>query len=231
MNLTPTEQERLTIFSAAEFARRNRRDGVRLSHPEAVALITDEMLHSARRGDAYENIIDMAGKLLTAEETMPGVPAMIPFVCCEGTFPEGTKVMLVFLPIIPPKGDIEPGEIITAEGDIELNAGRDALELDVSNTGDRDIQVRSHAHFFEVNRALEFDRSKAYGMRLDNPSGIGVRFEPGINKTVQLVAFAGIRRVLGFGGLTNGLLDDPRVRAAAVEAIRDRGYRNTEQKV
>lgn len=225
MNLTPTELERLTIFTAAEFARRNRRDGVRLSHPEAVALITDEMMHAARRGVAYEEIIDMAGRLLTANDVMSGVPAMIPVICAEGAFPEGTKMMVVFSPIAPAPGDLVPGEIITADGEIELNAGRRAVELEVVNTGDRDIQVRSHAHFFEINRALEFDRSKAFGMRLDSPSGVGVRFEPGIAKTVRLVAFGGARRALGFAGLTNGPLDEPNAREAALAAARARGYR------
>ncbi|MEQ8345352.1 MAG: urease subunit beta [Sneathiellaceae bacterium] len=225
MNLTPTEQERLTIFTAAEFARRNRRDGVLLSHPEAVALITDEMMHAARRGMAYEEIIDMAGRLLTAADVMPGVPAMLPLICAEGCFPEGTKMMVVFSPIANGAGDVVPGEIICADGEIELNAGRDAVELEVVNRGDRDIQVRSHAHFFEVNRALEFEREKAFGMRLDSPSGVGARFEPGIAKTVRLVAFAGNRQVLGFGGLTNGALDEPNVRDAAIAAARARGYR------
>ena len=90
MNLIPTELERLTIFSAAEFARRNRRDGVLLSQPEAVALLTDEMMHAARRGVPYEDIVDLAGKLLTAADVMPGVPSMISVICAEGAFPEGT---------------------------------------------------------------------------------------------------------------------------------------------
>ena len=225
MNLTPTELERLTIFNAAEFARRNLRDGVRLSHPEAIALITDEMMHAARRGIPYETIIDEAGKRLTAEDVMPGVASMISVICAEGAFPEGTKMMVVFSPIAPAADDIKPGEIITADGDIELNAGRDAVELEVVNTGDRDIQVRSHAHFFEVNRALEFDRAQAFGMRLDTPSGVGARFEPGVPKQVRLVAIGGTREVHGFGGLTEGRLDDPKVREAALEAARQRGYR------
>lgn len=225
MNLTPTELERLTVFTAAEFARRNLRDGVRLSHPEAVAFIADEMMHAARRGVAYEDIIDMAGRLLDASAVMPGVAAMIPVVCAEGDFAEGTKMMVVFGPITPAPGDPVPGEILCAEGDIELNAGRAVVEVDVLNTGDRDIQVRSHAHFFEVNRALDFPRERAFGMHLDSPSGVGARFEPGIAKRVRLVPFGGTREVHGFGGLTQGALDDPRVRAQALAAARARGYR------
>jgi len=99
-----------------------------------------------------------------------------------------------------------PGEIITQPGDIELNAGRPTLTLSVANTGDRPIQVGSHYHFFETNAALEFDRTKAYGMRLDIPAGTAVRFEPGQTREVQLVSFAGKRNVFGFRGLVQGTL-------------------------
>ena len=91
-----------------------------------------------------------------------------------------------------------PGEIITAPGDIELNAGAPAVTLDVANTGDRPIQVGSHYHFFETNKGLDFDRDKARGMRLDIPSGTAVRFEPGQKRTVQLIPLSGRREVYGF---------------------------------
>src|SRR5690606_3764463 len=150
----------------------------------AVALIADEMLLAARAGRAYDEIIDMAGKLLTTDDVLPGVAEMVTHICVEGSFEEGTKLIVVFDPIGPGKEPQEshavPGEIITPDEDIELNAGRDRVTIEVTNTGDRDIQVRSHAHFFEVNRALQFDRAKAFGMRLDTPSGVGVRFEPGV---------------------------------------------------
>jgi urease subunit beta len=91
-----------------------------------------------------------------------------------------------------------PGEILTADGDIELNAGRKAVTLTVANSGDRPIQVGSHYHFFETNPALKFERKKARGMRLDIPAGTAVRFEPGQTREVTLVAFAGARKVYGF---------------------------------
>ena len=91
-----------------------------------------------------------------------------------------------------------PGEIITAEGDIEINKGRKTVTLTVANTGDRPIQVGSHYHFFETNPALKFEREKARGMRLDVPAGTAVRFEPGQTREVTLVAFAGARKVYGF---------------------------------
>ncbi|MEH2379622.1 MAG: urease subunit beta [Nostoc sp.] len=100
-----------------------------------------------------------------------------------------------------------PGEIITPEGEIELNVGRPTVNLQVSNTGDRPIQVGSHYHFYEVNTALNFDREQARGMRLDIPAGTAVRFEPGDEKEVILVPLVGIRQVYGFNSKINGNLD------------------------
>ena len=97
-----------------------------------------------------------------------------------------------------------PGEYLLADGDIVANAGRRTVELTVANTADRPIQVGSHFHFFEVNRALRFDRAKAFGMRLNVPAGTAVRFEPGDEKRVTLVEIAGARRVFGLNGLTEG---------------------------
>ena len=100
-----------------------------------------------------------------------------------------------------------PGEIFVGEGEIELNAGRETVRVQVRNTGDRPIQVGSHFHFYEVNEALEFDREQAKGMRLNIPAGNAVRFEPGDDREVELVALAGSRQIYGFNGLVNGKLD------------------------
>jgi len=101
-----------------------------------------------------------------------------------------------------------PGEIVTAPGEIELNAGRDRVTLSVANTGDRPIQVGSHYHFYETNPALAFEREKARGFRLDIPAGTAVRFEPGQTRTVDLVAYAGTREVYGFNAAVMGPLDE-----------------------
>ena len=100
-----------------------------------------------------------------------------------------------------------PGEIITQAGEIELNVGRATLQLTVANTGDRPIQIGSHYHFYEVNAALGFEREPTRGMRLDIPAGTAVRFEPGDEKQVQLVALAGSREIYGFNAQIEGKLD------------------------
>jgi len=101
-----------------------------------------------------------------------------------------------------------PGEIMVAEGDIELNVGREAFVLLVENTGDRPVQVGSHYHFYETNAALSFDREKAHGCRLDIPAGTAVRFEPGQSREVKLIPYAGTREVWGFNAKINGKLGD-----------------------
>lgn len=101
-----------------------------------------------------------------------------------------------------------PGEVIPKDGEIELNAGLSAIEVEVANTGDRPIQVGSHYHFFETNPALDFDRAAARGMRLDIPAGTAVRFEPGQSRRVQLVPYGGARRVVGFRQDVMGPLDE-----------------------
>lgn len=224
MNLSPTEMERLVIFSAAEFARRNLSHGVRLSQPEAVAYITDEVMLLARKDVPYAEIRDRASRLLTSENVLPGVPAMISLVMVELPLAEGTKLLAIYDPIAPADGAIEPGEVITVDADRDPLFDQEPVYVEVTNHGDRDVQVRSLTHFFEVNRALAFDRAATYGMRLAVPAGAGERFEPGIPKRVALVPIGGERVVLGQGGLVNGALDDPEVRRRAFARAAERGY-------
>jgi urease subunit beta len=113
-----------------------------------------------------------------------------------------------------------PGEIEYADGDIEINQGLATITVRVTNTGDRPIQVGSHYHFFEANPALQFDRERAYGYRIDTPAGTSVRFEPGQVQTLRLVPYRGERVVYGFRGYVNGKLDDPNVRARAIAAMK-----------
>jgi urease beta subunit len=119
-----------------------------------------------------------------------------------------------------------PGEYLFDGPPLELNAGRATASVAVNNTGDRPVQIGSHFHFFEINRALVFDRAAAYGMRLDLPAGTSVRFEPGEIKTVQLVALAGSRQVYGGNNLVDGALDDGSVKQASLQRVKDRGFGN-----
>ena len=228
MLLTPTEMERLTIFTAAELARRRRAKGLRLNHPEAVALIADEILEGAREGRAVADLIGHGSTILSSRDVMDGVAAMMPMLQVEGLFPDGTKLVTVHEPIRPEEGGaadpVQPGAILPAEGEIELSAGRPRVTFEVTNTGDRPIQVGSHYHFFETNRALEFDRRAATGMRLDIAAGTAVRFEPGQRKTVTLTTFGGARDLSGLNELSRGAKDDA-AWADAVDRAKAGGFK------
>ena len=211
MHLTLREQERLMIYVAADVARTRKARGLKLNYPEAVALLTAEVLEAARDGKSVASIMSSGTMILTADDLMDGVAEMIHEIQVEATFPDGTKLVTLHDPISWPKGrgqnSMKPGEYLLEEENIMLNVGRKTQAVIVRNTGDRPIQVGSHFHFFETNRALDFDREKTRGMRLDIPSGMAARFEPGDEKEVQLVAFAGTREVYGHRGLIDGRLD------------------------
>ncbi len=117
-----------------------------------------------------------------------------------------------------------PGEYILGEGEIEVNAGKEAITVMVANAGDRPVQVGSHFHFFEVNRELIFEREKAFGRRLDIPAGTAVRFEPGQDKEVRLVAFGGALKVHGLNSLTDGSLEAKGVKEGALERAKVRKF-------
>ena len=229
MNLTPTEQERLTIFTAAQLAREHKRRGIKLSHPEAIAYICDELLMCAREGRPLKDLMGYGAEILTSDDVMLGVPELIPVIHVEAVFPDGAKLITVHQPIRPGTAESPPspraGEIITPDEEIELNAGRRTGSVSVTNTGDRPVQIGSHFHFFEINRALDFDRAATFGMRLDIPSGTAVRFEPGQEKEVALVEIGGRGRVTGFNSLTEGMIDSPEVKDQAIARAKAGGFR------
>jgi urease subunit gamma/beta len=224
MHLTPREQERLLIHSAGQLAKTRKGRGLKLNYPEAIAYITAELLELARDGLSVTELMRAGTKLLGADDVMDGVAEMIHEIQLEATFPDGTKLVTVHEPI-PSNGKVHPGEFIFDGGPVAINAGKDTSEITVVNTGDRPVQIGSHFHFFEVNKALNFDRAAAFGMRLDIPSGTAVRFEPGDTQTVRLVKIGGARMGLGLNSLTNGSMDDPKVKAAAVEKAQVLGFK------
>lgn len=120
-----------------------------------------------------------------------------------------------------------PGEYFLRPGDIIANEGRPTVKLQVVNTGDRPVQIGSHFHFFEVNKMMDFDREKAFGMRLNVPSGNAVRFEPGETKEVELVAFGGHRKAIGFSNLANGDTTTPAAKEQAMEKVSAQHFKNT----
>ena len=208
MNLTPREKDKLLIALAAQVARNRLARGVKLNHPEAIAIITDFVVEGARDGRSVADLMEAGAHVITADQVMDGVAEMIHDIQVEATFPDGTKLVTVHHPIRGAHSALVPGEVLAEGGDIIMNEGRETVTLHVANTGDRPIQVGSHYHFFETNAGLKFDRDKARGFRLDIPAGTAVRFEPGQSKDVRLVALSGSREVYGFRGDVMGKLEE-----------------------
>jgi urease subunit gamma/beta len=249
MHLTPREVDKLLLHQAGTLAQKRLARGLRLNHPEAVALIATQLLEFIRDGRAVAELMDLGRQLLGVEDVVDGVAEMIDEVQVEGTFPDGTKLVTVHHPIVAARGsrdlalygsfitasavtvrqtepatlDGPPGAIAAAPGEIVLNEGRESVRLAVTNRGDRPIQVGSHYHFIETNRALAFDRSAAYGRRLDIPAGTAVRFEPGETKTVDLIPIAGEQVIRGGNALATGPVSEEG-RARAVRAARDKQF-------
>lgn len=203
------------IVVAGDLARRRRERGVKLNYPEAVALITSEIVEGARDGRTVADLMSYGTTILTEDDVMEGVTALIDAIQVEATFPDGTKLVTVHQPIRSvdrggSKRDAGPGELILHDEPITINEGRPTVTLQVRNVGDRPVQIGSHYHFAEVNPALQFDRSKAVGFRLDIPAGTAARFEPGDAREVTLVAYGGKREVYGFRNEWDGPLDEQR---------------------
>jgi urease subunit gamma/beta len=222
MHLTPHELDKLALHQAGFLAQKRLARGLRLNYPEAVALISTQVLELIRDGRSVAELMDLGRQILGRADVMEHVPEMVVEVQVEGTFPDGTKLVTVHHPIAAELGDLElalygsflpvptrrasekgpggferAGQVIVGHGEIVINEGREPLQVRVTNRGDRPIQVGSHYHFAHTNRALDFDRTAAAGRRLDIPAGTAVRFEPGETKTVPLVEIAGNRVIRG----------------------------------
>jgi len=251
MHLSPREIDKLLLHNAGFLAQKRLARGVRLNHPEAVALIATQLLEFIRDGKSVAELMDLGRQFLGRNQVKSGVPGMIYDVQVEGTFPDGTKLVTVhhpiarengdlklalygsFLPVpalaaFKPSGsDVEPGAIEVLPGELELNARRETVPLAVTNLGDRPVQVGSHYHFIETNPQLRFDRAKAFGKRLDIPAGTAVRFEPGETRTVKLVEIAGNKVIRGGNNLASGGLNDES-KAKALNQVNQRGFAHQE---
>jgi urease subunit gamma/beta len=228
MHLSPRDIDKLMLHNAGFLAQKRLARGTRLNYPESVALIATQILEFIRDGRSVAELMDLARCFLGRRQVMSGVPEMVAEVQVEGTFPDGTKLVTVHRPIASVNGDLSmalygsflpvpsldafgelespdvPGAYETIPGELTLNEGRDVVEIQVTNLGDRPVQVGSHYHFIETNASLRFDRAMAYGKRLDIPAGAAVRFEPGDTRTVSLVSIAGAKVIRGGNALADG---------------------------
>ncbi|MCD8166879.1 MAG: urease subunit gamma [Bacteroides sp.] len=228
MRLTPRDIEKLMLHTACTVAQKRYARGLKLNYPEAIALISGQLLELIRDGRSLAELVELGTQMLGTDDVMPGVAEMIDEVQVEGTLTDGTKLVSVHTPICRTGLDgkwalygsgltrsadkietdnsmeVTPGITEIAAGEIEINVRRKTLELEVFNSGTHSIQVGSHCNFAETNRALKFDRRAAIGFRLNIPAGTAVRFEPGEIKRVELVEIGGQKLIYGGNNLVGG---------------------------
>ena len=222
MRLTPTERDRLLLFGAAELARARRARGLRLNVPEATALIAHTVCAAARDGARLAEAVERARSVLGPDDVLPGVADVVTEVHVEAVFDDGSRLAVVTDPVGGPGlGADAPGGLLPGRAHAEAEA---ALRLPVTNTATVPVSVTSHFHFFEANPRLDFDRERAYGMRLAVPAGSSVRFGPGERVEVGLVPIGGARVAIGFAGLVDGPLDAPGARQEALRRAAACGY-------
>jgi len=195
MRLTPWEEERLLIFSAAELARRHRAAGIALNAPEAVALICDAMLEAARAGGSYSDVEGAGLAAVVAEDVLPGVRELVEDVRLEVLLGDGARLVVLLDPLgggVARTGD-GPGAIVSQPDAPRRGAPADLerRSLEVTNTSRRVVRVSSHFPFHDANPRLQFDRAAARGFRLDTDAGSSERWAPGETRTVTLIRFAG----------------------------------------
>jgi urease subunit gamma/beta len=224
MRLTPTDRDRLLIFTAAELARTRRARGLRLNIPEATALIADTVCEAARDGARLMDAAAAGAAVLGVDDVLPGVVDVVTEVKVEAVFDDGTRMVVVRNPFgaAAVLGDEAPGAVITAER-VSVEPA-DLVRVSVVNTGDVPVSITSHFHFFEVNPRLQFDRAATYGRHLAIPAGASLRFDPGATVEAPLVPIGGARVAIGFAGLVDGPLDAPGAMEAALARAAAQGY-------
>ncbi|CAM5678104.1 urease subunit gamma [Streptomyces tanashiensis] len=227
MPLTPTERDRLLLFTAAQLARTRLERGLRLNVPEATALIADTVCEAARDGLRLAEALDRGRNVLRPDDVLPGVTDVVTEIQVEAVFDDGTRLAVISAPF----GDVEhddgaPGAVLPHTD--ALPEPQAVTTLWVRNAAAVPVSVTSHFHFFEANPRLDFDRSAAYGMRLAAPAGSSTRFDPGAVVEVGLVPMGGDRIAIGFAGLVDGPLDAPGAKAEALKRAAACGYLGAE---
>ena len=196
MDLTPTEEDRLRVFTAAQLARETLARGGRLNAPEAIALVCDEMHHAARLGASWQQVVDAGRTAAEPGRVLDGVSSVVREIRVEVLLDEGTRLVVLRDPF-GPADDEGPGAIALGDGDVELAPGRRRITLSVTNTSERPVRVSSHFPFADANPRLAFDRDAARGYRLDLPAGDSIAWEPGATREVELVAYGGTSGTAG----------------------------------
>lgn len=219
--MTPTDADRLLLFTQAQLARARQARGLRLNAPEATALIADAICEWARDGADLDTARTRGGQILTAQDVLPGVLDIVNQVRIEARFDDGTRLVVVTNPFGLPLAEASPEE---SGAEIAREMGRECLPIVVTNASATAIGISSHIHLAEVNPRLRLDRGAAFGMRLAAPTGDTAWLNPGETVELVMMPIGGARVVIGNTGVVDGDLDDPVIRARALETLRSCGY-------
>ena len=220
MELTPNELDRLLIFNVAQLAQSRRERGVKLNKPEAVALISNAVIESARDGASHSEALQAGLTAVTDSELLPGVGPLLGGIAVEAVFSDGRRLVVVDYE----SADTDvPGKVTRLEP-VVGKSDLDIVSVAVVNESEIQISVTTHMHFFESNPKLRFDRIATYGRHLHIPAGEHVDFPPGVEISVDLVPISGNRILIGFAGLVDGQLDAPGAKDEAISKAKARGY-------
>lgn len=228
MELTPSEQDRLLIFTASELAKSRLAAGLKLNKPEAIAIISNAVIEAARAGASHAGALSAGKNALTNSDLLPGIAQLLTGISIEAVFDDGRRLVVVNFDNTnsSDKSDLDltyPGEVTRLEN-FPTPTAIGAVAIKVRNESKIQISVTSHMHFLEVNPKLRFDRSLAYGMRLNIASGTHVDFPPGEIVNVEVIPISGNRILIGFAGLVDGPLDDKGMFEKAMQKIVEFGY-------
>lgn len=232
MRIAPRDIEKLWLHTACVVAQKRYARGLKLNYPEAVALISGQLLELIRDGHSLQELNELGRNILGTDDVLPGVAEMVEELQVEGTLVDGTKLVSIHFPICREGLDsglalygsglvkedmhivtdnvmgVVPGMVEVGDEPVEINVHRKTISLEVTNSGSRPVQVGSHCNFVETNRALVFDRVKSIGYRLNIAAGTAVRWEPGETKTVELVEIAGEKKIYGGNRMVEGTYTD-----------------------
>ncbi len=220
MELTPSEQDHLLIFTAAQLASSRRDRGLKLNVPEATALISHAVVEAARDGASHSQALASGKTAVTQDQLLPGVGPLLSGIAVEAVFSDGRRLVVVDF---ESTDENVPGQV-TRLSPISNPSPNDLVSVSVTNISKIQISVTTHMHFFEVNPRLAFDREASYGRRLHIPAGEHVDFPPGETVTVNLIPISGDRVLIGFAGLVDGELDAPGMKETAMQRAKEFGY-------
>lgn len=220
MELTPSEQDRLLLFTAGQLALARLERGIKLNKPEAIAIISNAVIEAARAGATHEQALNAGQNAVQEKDLMPGVAPLLTGISVEAVFDDGRRLVVVNYPTSE-KSFV--GAVTRLEPTV-ASVVNNKLTIRVRNESKIQISVTSHMHFFEVNPKLKFNRELAYGMRPNIPSGTHIDFQPNEIVEVNLIPIEGDRILIGFAGLVDGSLDEPGMKVKALARMKEFGY-------